>query len=72
MIAPKKSDINYQKPGNWLLPSTGDGLLVFCCLILEKSDVVGWPGCQWAFPPSSFARSLAFEFFMNYTYSFHL
>ena len=60
MIALKKSDINYQKPKNWLLPLTGESLLVFC--YLKKSDIISWPGCQSTFPPSPFPRSLAFEF----------
>ena len=36
-IAPKKSDINYQKPKNWLLPLTGESLLVF--YYSKKSDI---------------------------------
>ena len=51
---------NYQKPKNWLLPLTGESLLVF--YFLKKSDMSYKPGCQSTFPPSIFTRSLAFEF----------
>ena len=61
MIAPKKSDINYQKPKNWLLPLTGEKTL-----FLKRSDIMNWPGCQSTFTPQqltrTFTRSLAFEF----------
>ena len=30
--------INYQKPKNWLLPLTGESLLVFC--FLKKNDIM--------------------------------
>ena len=60
MIAPEKSDINYQKPKNWLLPLTGEKLF------LKRSDIMNWPGCQSTFTPQqltrTFTRSLAFEF----------
>ena len=60
MIAPKKSDINYQKPKNWLLPLTGESLLVFC--FFEKEWYGKLARVSVNFPPSLFPRSLAFEF----------
>ena len=39
MFAPKKSDINYKKPKNWLLPLTGESLLAFCFLVFYEYDL---------------------------------
>ena len=54
---------------NWLLPLTGESLLVFW--FLKKSVIMSLPGCQSTFPPSNFTRSLAFEF-LRAGYSVHM